>query len=95
MSIRIDDELIDHLLFLSRLSVDNKEKLKNDLQEIVDYFEVLSEVDTEGLEPMYTPIEESAALREDRPQQFDNVEGILNNFPEKVGKLVKVPGIYG
>ncbi len=32
MSIRIDDKLVEHLSTLSRLTVGNKEKLKNDLQ---------------------------------------------------------------
>ncbi|MEN6589801.1 MAG: Asp-tRNA(Asn)/Glu-tRNA(Gln) amidotransferase subunit GatC [Fervidobacterium sp.] len=95
MSIRIDDKLVEHLSTLSRLTVGNKEKLKNDLQEIIGYFEILSEVDTEGLDPMYTPIEDVAKLRDNVPQRFDNIEGIAANFPDKVDKLIKVPGIYG
>lgn len=95
MSIKIDDNLIEHLSALSRLSVSNKEKIKNDLQEIIGYFEILSDVDTEGIEPMYTPIEDVTELRDNVSQKFDNVEGIAANFPDKVDKLIKVPGIYG
>ncbi|MGC9772869.1 Asp-tRNA(Asn)/Glu-tRNA(Gln) amidotransferase subunit GatC [Fervidobacterium islandicum] len=93
--IKIDDKLIEHLSKLSRLTFDESEKLKSDLQKIIDYFEILSEVDTESIEPMYTPIEEPCKLRELEPRVNENVEGIIENFPEKEGRLIKVPSIYG
>ncbi|MEJ5257874.1 MAG: Asp-tRNA(Asn)/Glu-tRNA(Gln) amidotransferase subunit GatC [Fervidobacterium sp.] len=93
--IKIDDKLVEHLLKLSRLTFDDKDRLKNDLQKIINYFEILSEVNTEGLEPMYTPIEEPCILREKEPVEFENIDGIIENFPEKDNRLIKVPGIYG
>jgi len=93
--IKIDDKLVEHLLNLSRLTFDDKDRLKNDLQKIINYFEILSEVNTEGLEPMYTPIEEPCILREKEPVEFENIDGIIENFPEKDNRLIKVPGIYG
>jgi aspartyl-tRNA(Asn)/glutamyl-tRNA(Gln) amidotransferase subunit C len=93
--IKIDDKLIDHLSKLARLTFEETERLKSDLQKIIDYFEILSEVDTEGIEPMYTPIEEPCKLRESEPKSHENVEGIIENFPEKKGRFIKVPSIYG
>lgn len=95
MSIKIDDKLIQHLSKLSRLSVSNVEKLKSELQNIIDYFEILSEVNTEGVKPMYTPIEEPCKTRRSGPKKSDSVEEIINNFPEKENRFIKVPGIYG
>jgi len=93
MSIKIDDKLIDHLSKLSRLTVSDTEKLKKDLQN--DYFEILSEVNTENIEPMYTPIEEPFEPRIANPTTNENINEIIENFPEKVDRLIKVPGIYG
>jgi aspartyl-tRNA(Asn)/glutamyl-tRNA(Gln) amidotransferase subunit C len=93
--IKIDDKLIDHLSKLARLTFEETERLKSDLQKIIDYFEILSEVDTEGIEPMYTPIEEPCKLRESEPKSHENVEAIIENFPEKEGRFIKVPSIYG
>ncbi|AFG34222.1 Asp-tRNA(Asn)/Glu-tRNA(Gln) amidotransferase subunit GatC [Fervidobacterium pennivorans subsp. shakshaketiis] len=93
--IKIDDKLIDHLSKLARLTFEESEKLKSDLQKIIDYFEILSEVDIESLEPMYTPIEEPCKLRVSEPKSYDNVESIIENFPEKEGRFIKVPSIYG
>ncbi|MFN4267915.1 MAG: Asp-tRNA(Asn)/Glu-tRNA(Gln) amidotransferase subunit GatC [Fervidobacterium pennivorans] len=93
--IKIDDKLIDHLSKLARLTFEETERLKSDLQKIIDYFEILSEVDTEGIKPMYTPIEEPCKLRESEPKSHENVEAIIENFPEKEGRFIKVPSIYG
>lgn len=95
MSIKIDDNLINHLSKLSRLTVSDTEKLKTDLQKIIDYFEILSEVNTEGIEPMYTPIEEPFEPRRANVRKGENAQEIIENFPEKVERLIKVPGIYG
>ncbi|MGC8819979.1 MAG: Asp-tRNA(Asn)/Glu-tRNA(Gln) amidotransferase subunit GatC [Fervidobacterium sp.] len=95
MSIKIDDKLIEHLAKLSRLNVSDTEKLKVDLQKILDYFEILSEVDTSNIEAMYTPIEEPFEPRICQPRTYENVEEIIKNFPEGNGRLLKVPGIYG
>jgi aspartyl-tRNA(Asn)/glutamyl-tRNA(Gln) amidotransferase subunit C len=93
--IKIDDKLIEHLSKLSRLTFEDSERLKGDLQKIIDYFEILSEVNTDGIVPMYTPIEEPCKLRNGEPRKFEDVQKIIENFPEKEGRLIKVPGIYG
>lgn len=95
MSIKIDDKLIYYLSKLSQLSVSDIEKLKSDLQSIIDYFEVLSEINTDNIDPMYTPVEEPCETRKSNPKKSENVEEIINNFPEKEGRFIKVPGIYG
>lgn len=97
--IKIDDKLIDHLSKLSRLEVADREKLKVDLQKIIDYFEILKEIDTSNTEPMYTPVECPASLRgieveKSEPTKFEAVDEIIENFPDRHGRFVKVPGIY-
>ncbi|MBI5779393.1 MAG: Asp-tRNA(Asn)/Glu-tRNA(Gln) amidotransferase subunit GatC [Planctomycetes bacterium] len=53
----INDKLIDHLCFLSRLSLSTGEKnsLKADLSKILAYVETVKQVDVTGIEPMVHP----------------------------------------
>lgn len=94
--IRIDDKLVEHLCKLARISVADWDRLKSDLQKIIDYFDILNEVDTTDVEPMYTPVEGTAYLRETQsPKTCDEVEEIVKNFPERQERFIKIPGIYG
>ncbi|EKF48702.1 glutamyl-tRNA(Gln) amidotransferase subunit C [Thermosipho africanus H17ap60334] len=91
---KIDEKLIEEIAKLARLEIENKQEFINEMQKIVDYFELLNNVDTEDIEPMYTPLESSASLRENAVVNFENVEGIRENFPEREGNYLKVPGIH-
>lgn len=49
----IDDETMENVCILAKLSLseEEKEKAKQDMQKILDYVEKLDELDTEGVEP--------------------------------------------
>lgn len=93
---RITDELVRHISDLARLrlSEDQMAQMKRDMQEILDYMELLNEVDVSGVEPMYTPISEKAPVEEDRLKEFENVDGIRSNFPKEREGYIEVPGIH-
>ena len=94
--VKVTEELLDHLQELARIGLTEAErkKLKEDLQEILDYMRMLDEVDVEGMEPMYTPIEGEAPLRKDEVRAFDG-SSIRENFPEREGNHLVVPPILG
>lgn len=79
---------------LARLKIDDKEKFIKEMQKIVDYFQVLEEVETEGVEPMYTPIENNVKLRKKDARNFEDIEEIRKIFPSKEGNYLKIPGIH-
>ena len=91
---RIDEKLVENVAFLSRLEISEKEKFISEMQKIVDFFEVLKEINTEGIEPMYTPLEDSFVLKERQAERFDGIDEIRKNFPEREGNYLKVPGIH-
>ncbi len=93
----INDELIKKISVLARLEVheSENESLKNDMQKIINYFEILDEIDTSQTLPMYTPIESNAQLRRTDNSYSECADRIIQNFPEKEGRLFKVPSIYG
>ncbi|PLV57475.1 Asp-tRNA(Asn)/Glu-tRNA(Gln) amidotransferase subunit GatC [Thermotoga sp. SG1] len=94
--IKVTKDLVLHLENLARLelSEEQRESLMKDFQEILDYVELLSEVDVEGVEPMYTPVEDVVVLRTGEPRFFEDRDLIKKNFPDEKDDHIKVPGIH-
>ena len=90
------EDLIRKLENLARMGLtsDEEKKLKDDLQEILDYMRMLDEVDVSGIDPMYTPVEWKAPMRGSEVREFDS-EKIRENFPEREGNHLIVPPILG
>lgn len=78
---------------LARLSFDEDEAraLAGDLQRILDAFRGLAEVDTEGVEPLWSPSGRRDVLREDLPVEGLPRERLLAAAPEREGDHFRVP----
>ena len=61
--------------------------------DILNYMELLGEVDTREVEPLYSPIEHEAAYRADLPERRRTRDEILANAPETDGQFFVVPRI--
>ena len=90
------EDLIKKLENLARMGLtsDEEKKLREDLQEILDYMRMLDEVDVSGIDPMYTPVEWKAPMRSPEVREFDS-EKVRRNFPEREGNHLIVPPILG
>lgn len=66
----IGDAELAHLLDLARLQLppDEAEAVKHDLNRVLEYFDTLSDLDTEGLEPLVRPLPVEDAFRSDQVQ---------------------------
>lgn len=86
---------LNHLCHLAKLSPDEatKERLTQQFADIVSYIGKLSEVNTEGVEPLYSPVMHESAVREDIAKTRQSSESILANAPETDGKYFIVPRI--
>lgn len=67
----IDDKVMDNLLELSRLSLGSEElaALRNQLQDIIEYFQVLESYDTEGVDVDMGNAVAADEIREDVRQE--------------------------
>ena len=87
---------IDKAARLARLELSEgeKPKLKKQFAEMIEFFNKISELDTEGVEPLVTPTEMKAVLREDEVL-VDNstLESVLEQAPEIQGRFFKVPPV--
>jgi aspartyl-tRNA(Asn)/glutamyl-tRNA(Gln) amidotransferase subunit C len=91
----IDRKTIEHIAKLSRLEVSEKQaqEYSEQLSKILGYFEQISKVDTKNVEPLVTPADIEAFWREDAVVKTNSAEEMVQNAPEKIGNLFKVPPV--
>jgi aspartyl-tRNA(Asn)/glutamyl-tRNA(Gln) amidotransferase subunit C len=92
---KITDELIDELAHLARLEFTPGDKtgLKVDLERMINFFEKLNEVNTDGIEPLLHMSPRMNVLREDEVQGSINREEALLNAPAKNEAFFLVPKV--
>ena len=89
----ISDETIEYVGILAKLelSPEEKEKAKKDMGNMLDYIDMLNELDTEGVEPMSHVFPVHNVFREDVVVNGDEHEKTLANAPAKKDNAFKVP----
>ncbi|POZ89302.1 Asp-tRNA(Asn)/Glu-tRNA(Gln) amidotransferase subunit GatC [Petrotoga sibirica] len=93
----INNELIKKLKKLSgiELNPSEEERIKKDLNALLEYQKMLDNIDVDGVEEMISPVESlTSVLRKDEVEGFDNRKEIINNFPESKDGFLSVPGIH-
>ena len=78
----MDQETVSTICYLARLEIDkNKsEKIKQDLETIIELIGSLQTIDTSSIEPLYSPLEMTALTHED----IENADNKKNQFLENV-----------
>ena len=86
----ISDETIEYVGILSKLELSDQEKeqAKKDMGRMLDYIDMLNELDTSQVEPMSHVFPVYNVFREDVVVNEDQRDEILVNAPEqKVGQF--------
>ena len=80
---------------LARLELDEHEVelFTRQLGAILEAFQRLQEVDTQGVDPTFYPLPLQNVLREDEVRPSLPVEAVLRNAPEREGDFFKVPRV--
>ena len=84
---------------LARLSLSEKEKdaFTDQLQLVFEYFNKVSSINTQGVEPLVYPLdglgELPAFVRQDEIQKAQNREDLLSLAPQRLGNEYKVPPV--
>lgn len=87
---------VQKLAKLSALTLtgDQVQQMSQELTEILQYVEQLSEVDTEGVEPTYQVNGLENVMRPDEIIDMGvSQEGLLKNAPQKQDGSIKVPRV--
>jgi aspartyl-tRNA(Asn)/glutamyl-tRNA(Gln) amidotransferase subunit C len=69
------------------------ESLARELNGIMAWIEQLSEVDTEGVEPMTSAVHQALPMREDVVTEGGDAERVLSNAPKTAGRFFVAPKV--
>lgn len=97
----ISKDQVKHIAKLARLGTTEKEeeKFQKDISSILDYFEILKEVDTSGIKATFHSSEEfidsRAIMREDESAEAseETTERLISLAPDKKERQIKVKAI--
>jgi len=93
MSVTKDDVLYVANLARLKLSDDETTLLMRDMNQILEYMELLNQVDTSDVEPLEHVIEISPRLRKDEALPPLNHELALKNAPDADADYFRVPKV--
>lgn len=93
----ISDETIEYVGILAKLelSEEEKEQVKKDMGEMLDYIDKLNELDTKDVEPMSHIFPVKNVFREDVVTNGDGRKETLANAPAMKDNGFKVPKTIG
>ena len=91
----MDQETVSTICYLARLKIDQSksEKIQNDLETIIELIGGLQSIDTENIEPLYSPLEMTALTHEDMEKSDNKKEKFLENAPASNDDYFLVPRV--
>ena len=91
----LDKETVAKVAHLARIRVDDAdlEKMASELSGIIDWVEQLSEVDTDGVQPMTSAVDLKLRQRQDGVTDGDYPERVLQNGPQTELGFYVVPKV--
>jgi aspartyl-tRNA(Asn)/glutamyl-tRNA(Gln) amidotransferase subunit C len=91
----VDTQQVRHIARLARLAMSEEEiaALVPELNNILGWVEQLGEVNTDGVEPLATVIDQKLRLRDDAVTEGDCREAVLANAPDAQHGFFAVPKV--
>jgi len=91
----VSKEELLHIANLADIKIKDEEieKYLNNLQDILNYTELLNSINLDELDETIGANDSSNVFRKDEIAQFDNKEGIMANAPEKERNMFKIPKV--
>ena len=91
----VSNEQVRHIAKLARIAMSDEEidRLAPELNNILGWVEQLDEVDTEGVEPLATVIDQKLRLRDDVITDGDCRDDVLANAPDAQHGFFAVPKV--
>lgn len=91
----IDKDTVAKVSNLARIKIDKDQlnTISNELESVIEWIDTLSEVNTDGIEPVANVSGQKLPLREDIVTDGGYSEKILKNAPEKESSFFVVPKV--
>ncbi len=94
---KLDRETVDNVARLARLGLNDaeKERMRDELTPILDYFDMLNELDTDQIPPTAQVITVQNLMRPDDVAESLPNEVALANAPGREGPFFRVRPVFG
>ena len=92
---RLTSEEVRYIAMLARVSLRDEEVelMRDQMSNILDHFDVLQQVNTEGVEPTGHSADVETVMREDSMEPSRDRKDILANAPLVEGDLIRVKAV--
>ena len=94
--IQVDEKLVREIAFLARLDLTDEETAMfvSQFRDILDYVNVLNDVDTEDVPPAYLSSANQSVMREDQIEGSVPTDEFLANAPQSKDDYVLIPRVH-
>jgi aspartyl-tRNA(Asn)/glutamyl-tRNA(Gln) amidotransferase subunit C len=94
---KLTTEEVRHVAALARLGMTDAELelMRDQLSHILESFDALGQVDTDGVEPTRHSIDVDSVMRDDKVRDSLPREDVLSNAPLREGDFVRVRAVLG
>lgn len=91
----VSEEEVKYVANLARLQLDQEEtkNLATDMNKILEYMELLNEIDTSDVQPLEHVIDLESRLRKDEAKEPISHEDALKNAPDADSDYFRVPRV--
>ena len=88
------EELL-HIAKLAKLKFpeDEIEKYLLNLQDILNFANIVNTAPVEGLKETVGERDSYNVFRKDKVEKFDNIDGMVKNFPDEQDNMIRVPKV--
>jgi len=93
---QIDEKLVKEIASLARLDLtkEETEMFVTQFQDILKYFGILNELDTENVPPAYLSSANESVTREDEIEESVPTQEFLANLPQSKDDYVVIPRVH-
>lgn len=94
--VKVDEKLVREIASLARLDLTEEETktFVPQFQDILKYFSILNELDTENVPPAYLSSTNKSVTREDKVEESVPTQDFLANAPQAKDDYVVIPRVH-
>jgi aspartyl-tRNA(Asn)/glutamyl-tRNA(Gln) amidotransferase subunit C len=94
--VKVDEKLVREIASLARLDLtkEETEMFIPQFQDILKYFSILDELDTENVPPAYLSSANKSVTREDQIEESVPTQDFLSNAPQTKDDFVVIPRVH-
>ena len=92
---KLTTEEVRHIAMLARVGMTDEEieRMRDEMSSILENFDILSQVDTSGVEPTGHSVDVHTVLRDDSIRESSSQEDVLANAPSSEEEFIRIRAV--